>query len=246
MLSLSLLVALFAALLAGVVTGMTGFGLALISTPILLFVYEPKTVIVLTAIFSVFINTAVVWDSWHESRKRLALTLLIPALVGVVIGVEVLRVIDPVYVRLGVGAIVVFSALLLVKDIRLPGADTRWGTLVAGSTSGMLSTSTGLAGPPIVLLLASRGLPKHEFRGTSALYFLPMSVAGIVILALRGLVGAGEVPLGLLLVPAAIAGKVVGTALLKRVSEGAFRAVTLGLVILTGTLGIATAVWALL
>ena len=162
------------------------------------------------------------------------------------IGVEVLRVIDPVYVRLGVGVIVVFSALLLVKDIRLPGADTRWGTLVAGSTSGMLSTSTGLAGPPIVLLLASRGLPKHEFRGTSALYFLPMSVAGIVILALRGLVDAGEVPLGLLLVPAAIAGKVVGTALLKRVSEGAFRAVTLGLVILTGTLGIATAVWALL
>jgi hypothetical protein len=246
LLSSALLVAVFAALLAGVVTGMTGFGLALISTPILLFVYEPKTVIVLTAIFSVFINTAVVWDSWHEARKRLALTLLIPALLGIVAGVEILRVIDPVYVRLGVGAVVVFSALLLVRDVRLPGADTRWGLLVAGSTSGMLSTSTGLAGPPIVLLLASRGLPKHEFRGTSALYFLPMSVAGIAVLALRGLVDAGEVPLGLLLVPAAIAGKVAGTALLKRVSEKAFRAVTLGLVILTGTLGIATAVWALL
>ena len=238
--------ALFAALLAGIVTGMTGFGLALISTPILLFVYEPRTVVVLTAIFSIFINTAVVWDSWHEARKRLALTLLIPALVGVVVGVEVLRVIDPIYVRLGVGAVVVFSALLLVRDVRLPGADTRWGTLVAGSTSGMLSTSTGLAGPPVVLLLASRGLPKHEFRGTSALYFLPMSVAGIALLAFRGLVEGGEVPLGLLLVPAAIAGKAVGTALLKRVSERTFRAVTLGLVILTGTLGVATAAWALL
>jgi len=246
LLSSALIVALLAALLAGVVTGMTGFGLALISTPILLFVYEPRTVIVLTAIFSVFINTAVVWDSWHEARKRLALALLIPALLGVVVGVEVLRVIDPVYVRLGVGVVVVFSALLLVRDVRLPGADTRWGTLVAGSTSGMLSTSTGLAGPPIVLLLASRGLPKHEFRGTSALYFLPMSVAGIAVLALRGLVDASEIPLGLLLVPAAIVGKAVGTALLGRVSERAFRAVTLGLVILTGTLGVATAVWALL
>ena len=246
MLSLALVVALFAALLAGVVTGMTGFGLALISTPILLFVYEPKTVIVLTAIFSVFINSAVVWDSWNEARKRLALTLLIPALLGIVVGVEVLRVIDPVYVRLGVGVVVVFSALLLVRDVRLPGADTRWGTLVAGSASGMLSTSTGLAGPPIVLLLASRGLPKHEFRGTSALYFLPMSVIGIAVLALRGLVDAGEVPLGLLLVPAAIAGKAVGTALLKHVSESAFRVLTLGLVILTGALGVATAKWALL
>ncbi|MDP9409634.1 MAG: sulfite exporter TauE/SafE family protein [Actinomycetota bacterium] len=244
--SAALLVALLAALLAGVVTGLTGFGLALISTPILLFVYEPKTVVVLTAIFSIFINTAVVWDSWHESRKRLALTLLVPSLIGVVVGVEVLRVIDPDYVRLGVGMIVVFSALLLVRDVRLPGADTRWGTLVAGSASGMLSTSTGLAGPPVVLLLASRGLPKHEFRGTSALYFLPMSVAGIAVLALRGLVDASEVPLGLLLVPAAIVGKALGTALLRRVSEGAFRAVTLGLVILTGTLGVATAAWALL
>ena len=246
MLSAALLVALFAALLAGMVTGLTGFGLALISTPILLFVYEPRTVVVLTAIFSIFINTAVVWDSWHEARRRLSLALFVPALFGIVVGVEVLGVIDPVYLRLGVGAIVVFSALLLVRDIELPGANTRWGTLVAGSASGALSTSTGLAGPPIVLLLASRGLPKHEFRGTSALYFLPISIAGLAVLALRGLVEAPEVPLGLLLVPAAIAGKAIGTSLLKHVSEKAFRAVTLALVILTGTLGVATAIWALL
>jgi uncharacterized membrane protein YfcA len=245
LLSAALLVALFAALLAGFVTGLTGFGLALISSPILLFVYEPRTVIVLTTIFSIVINAAVVWDSWHEARRRLALALLIPAIFGVVLGTEVLKVIDPDYVRLGVGAIVVFSALLLVRDIRLPGAGTRWGTLVAGSASGTLSTSTGLAGPPIVLLLASRDLPKHEFRGTSALYFLPMSVAGIIDLTFRGLVDASEVPLGLLLIPAAIAGKAAGTKLLERVSEKTFRAITLGLVILTGTLGITTAALAL-
>lgn len=246
MLSAALIVALFAALLAGMVTGLTGFGLALISTPILLFVYEPRTVVVLTTIFSIFINAAVVWDSWQEARRRLSLGLLIPALFGIVVGAMVLGVIDPIYIRLGVGAIVVFSALLLVRDVTLPGANTRWGPVVAGSASGALSTSTGLAGPPIVLLLASRGLPKHEFRGTTALYFLPMSVAGLVVLAVRGLVDAPEVPLGLVLVPAAIIGKAVGTSLLKHVSERAFRAVTLGLVILTGTLGVATAAWALL
>jgi uncharacterized protein len=245
-LSTALFVALFAALLAGVVTGLTGFGLALISTPILLFVYEPRTVVVLTVILSIFISAAVVWDSWHEARRRLVLALLIPALFGIVVGTVVLGVIDPVYIRLGVGAIVIFSALLLVRDVRLPGSNTRWGTLVAGSASGALSTSTGLAGPPIVLLLASRGLPKHEFRGTSALYFLPMSIAGLAVLAARGLIEAPEVPLGLVLIPAAIAGKAVGTALLRHVSEKAFRAITLGLVILTGTLGVATAAWALM
>jgi uncharacterized protein len=246
LLSTALLVALFAALLAGVVTGLTGFGLALISTPILLFVYEPKTVVVLTAIFSIFINAAVVWDSWREARRRLAVALFVPALFGIVVGAGVLGVINPVYIRLGVGAIVILSALLLVRDVRLPGANTRWGTLVAGSTSGALSTSTGLAGPPIVLLLASRDLPKHDFRGTSALYFLAMSLVGLVVLYFRGIFDVDQAPLALALIPAAFLGKAVGTALLKKVTERGFRKISLGIVILTGSLGVATALWALL
>lgn len=245
MIGLELIVALFAALLAGAVTGLTGFGLALISTPLLLFVYEPRTVVVLTAFFSIFINIAVVWDSWQEARRRLALALLVPAVVGVVLGAELLRIVDPVYIRLAIGVVVVFSALLLVRDVRLPGAGTRWGPVVAGGASGALSTSTGLAGPPIVLLLAARRLPKEEFRSTSALYFLFMSFVGVAVLGGRGLIEAAEIPLGAALVPAAIVGKFVGTAFLNKVSESAFRALSLGIVILTGTLGVATAVWAL-
>jgi uncharacterized protein len=242
---LELIVALFAAFLAGTVTGLTGFGLALISTPLLLFVYEPRSVVVLTVFFSIFINIAVVWDSWREARRPLAVALFVPSAVGVVIGAEVLRLVDPVYIRLAVGVIVVFSALLLVREVRLPGAETRWGPVVAGGTSGTLSTATGLAAPPIVLLLASRGLPKAEFRSTSALYFLAMSVVGLGVLAFRGLIGDGEITLSLVLVPAAIVGKILGTAMLERFSERAFRTFSLGIVILTGTLGVATALWAL-
>ena len=246
MLSGSLLVALFAALLAGGVSGLTGFGLALIAIPLLLLVYEPTTVVVLVFVLSVFINVAVVWDSWHDADRRLVLALLLPASAGVFVGAEILYYADPLYIRIGVGVVVVISALLLLREVRIPGASGWIGTVIAGSTSGMLSTSTGLAGPPIVLLLASRDLPKHEFRGTSALYFLPISVVGLVVLAFRGLVDGSEISLGLLLIPAAIAGKAIGTALLGRVSERAFRAITLGLVILTGTLGVTTAAWALL
>jgi uncharacterized membrane protein YfcA len=244
--SAALLVALLSALLAGAVSGLTGFGLALISTPLLLFVYEPRTVVVLTAALSIFINLAVVLDSWRDAQRRVVIALLPPAFVGIVMGVEVLRVVNPLYIRLAVGVVVVFSALLLLRDIQLPGAETRWGTVVAGWASGTLSTSTGLAGPPIVLLLASRGLPKRVFRGSSALYFLAMSVAGLVILFYRGLSDSSDLQLMLALIPAAFLGKAIGTAILKRTSEKAFRTITLGIVILTGTLGVATATWALL
>jgi uncharacterized membrane protein YfcA len=73
-----------------------------------------------------------------------------------------------------------------------------------------------------------------------------MSLITLVILAARGLVDAADLPLAAALVPAAVVGKAIGTAFLKRISENAFRALSLGLVILAGTLGVATAVWALL
>jgi uncharacterized membrane protein YfcA len=246
MLSASLFVALFAAFLAGCVSGLTGFGLALISVPLFLFVYEPTTVVALTAWLSVAINAAVVWDSWRDAQMRLVLALLPPAFLGIVAGVQVLRVVDAVYIRLGVGTVVVFSTLLLLREVRLPGAKTLWGPVVAGSASGALSTATGLAAPPIVILLASRGLPKHAFRSSSALFFLPMSLVGLAALALWGLMDAGHVTLAFALIPAAFLGKLVGTALLTRVSEKTFRRITLGFTLLTGALGVATALWALL
>ena len=48
MLSASLLVAALAAFSAGILSGVTGFGLAVIVVPLLLLVYDPKTVVALT------------------------------------------------------------------------------------------------------------------------------------------------------------------------------------------------------
>lgn len=97
-----------------------------------------------------------------------------------------------------------------------------------------------------MILLASRGLTKHAFRSSSALFFLPMSLAGLVALGLWGLVDGGHLVLALALVPAAFLGKLLGTALLARISEKTFRRTSLGFTLLTGALGVATAVWALI
>jgi uncharacterized membrane protein YfcA len=242
----ALLVALLAAVLAGAVAGLTGFGLALISTPILLFAYEPRTVVAVTAVLSIFINVAVVWDSWREAYTRLALFLLVPATAGIFAGAAVLGAVDPDLLRIGVGVLVVVSALLLVREVRLPAADTSYGAAAAGAASGFLSTSTGLAGPPVVMLLVARRLPKHAFRATTAFYFLPMSVIAAVVLYWQGLVREGEIPLALVLVPVAVLGKWLGTRLLERVSEDAFRLLALGLTAATGVLGVTTAAWAFL
>jgi uncharacterized membrane protein YfcA len=240
-----LLFALLAALLSGCVAGLTGFGFSLVCAPLLLFSYGPETVVVLTAVLSVFVSADVVRDSWREAEWRLAAALLAPALAGSVAGAWVLRAAETEYLELAVGTVVALSALVLLRDARIPGARTGWATVLAGSASGALSTSTGLAGPPVVLLLASRGVPKRPFRATGALYFLAAGAVAFAVLALGGSVDGGALPLAAALVPAAVAGKALGASFVGRISERTFRAASLATVALTGALGVATALRAL-
>jgi uncharacterized membrane protein YfcA len=202
--------------------------------------------VALVAVLSAAVAAAVVRDSRREADGRLALALLVPARPGLAVGAEALRVVDHSYLQLAVGAAVVVSAALLLRGgVRLPGSNTRWGTLVAGSLSGTLASSTGLSGPPAVLLLASRGLPKRAFRATISLYFLGLDAALLAVLGLRGFLSPSLAPLALLLLAATLAGKALGTGLLAWVSQRTFRLVVLGTVALTGALGVATALRAL-
>ena len=74
--------AALAAFSAGILSGVTGFGLAVIVVPLLLLVYDPKTVVALTGVLSLTVAAAVGHDSWREADHRVALALLTAALPG--------------------------------------------------------------------------------------------------------------------------------------------------------------------
>lgn len=243
--SASLLVALAVALVSGAATGLTGFGFALVLVPGLLLFYEPQTVVPVTVTLGMITAAVIVLDSWREARVRLVISIMPFAVLGLLAGSEVLRLLDSDYIRLGAGLVVLGAALALSRDVRLPGASTRPVAAGAGFLSGFLSTSAALAGPPIVLLFAARELPKRVFRGSNAVYFTALSLAALAALFLRGVADAGDMALAAALLPAALAGKALGTALVKRTTEESFRRVALALVVLTGALGVATAVGAL-
>lgn len=240
------MVALAAVFVSGAVSGLAGFGFALVSVPMLLLVYEPAVVIAVNAALSIFTTATVAFDGRRDVEPRSVAWLIPFALVGLVAGVEVLRAANPEYIRVAVGIVVVVSAVLLFRGARLPGTDSRWADGVAGSVSGVLATTTGISGPPVILLLASRGLAKRVFRANISLYFVFTSGASLVALSLRGLVEPGHLLLAALLVPAAFVGKVAGTALMHRFSEAAFRSLTLALILLTGSVAIVSAILALI
>lgn len=244
--SSEILVALLAAFLAGAVSGLSGFGYALVSVPLLLLVFDPATVVVVLSLVGIPVNVLVILDSWRAVEVRTVLSLLPWSALGLVAGAEILLLAEPTHIELAAGTLVVFFAVALLRGTRLPGAQGRWGPVVAGASTGVMATSTGLGGPPIVMLFAARNFGRDAFRASIAAYLLALGMATLCLLLVRGMVEVRHLWISVLLLPAAFAGKAIGTSAARHLPNKAFRRMTLGLILLTGLVGVATGGWDLL
>ena len=122
--------------------------------------------------------------------------MLAAAAPGAVLGVIVLRHLPKPALQLGIG--VVLLAGVLVSAVRRASAEPTSVTarLAIGLTTGVLTTSTGVTGPPIALWLQRTGLTPAEVRDSLSASFLALGV--IAALALAPVVGRAHLNPGLL------------------------------------------------
>ncbi|RIK46652.1 MAG: hypothetical protein DCC58_02485 [Chloroflexi bacterium] len=240
----------FAAMLviaaSGIVFGLTGFGFALVSVPPLLLLYPPETVVTLTLCVGLLISGLVVRDAWEEFQPRVVLTLLPGALVGLFVGVQILNVVDPAWLKAAAGLLVTGYALLVLRGIEPRGMHSRVAPAVAGFASGTLATSVGLSGPPIVMLFTARRLPISAFRSSISVYFVVLSIVALVMLGGGRAIDGDDLITALALTPAGLIGTLAGNRIARRLDPGRFRTLTLVLLLVTGVVAVATVVAAFL
>ena len=240
-------VAAAAALLIGsTIAGLTGFGFALVIVPILLLIFAPPTVVVLTMGLAISSGIPILAQDRALIRARVIAPLILPALLGSLAGVRLLTGIDPQMIKLAAGIVVVIFAAIVARGFVIPGIRSRLAPLFAGFASGALGASVGMSGPPVVLLLTDRAPDRRVFRASMTAYFTATNGFAIALVASTGEVGGREFGLYLVLLPLAFLGRWIGQRLHERVDQAQFRRITLALLILTGTSGIVTAIAGLL
>lgn len=216
----TLLVVAAVFLLSGIVQSLSGFGAALVSVPLLTLVVGPGPAIVLSVLVGfVLCVLAAVREREHVDRPA-ARTLLVWALPALPVGLLVLEVASERTIQLLVGAVVVVAALLLSAGVRLP--DTPLATGFAGATSGVLLTSTGLNGPPLVLALAGRGDHPRTTRATLQVVFAVQDVLALAGFVALGLLKPSLLPLALAGVVGIQAGWSLGGIAFRRLSHAGF------------------------
>jgi uncharacterized membrane protein YfcA len=234
-------VLLFGALAGGFVSGLAGFGTALMALGIWLYVVPPGTAVTLVLICSVIAQTATMPSIWRSLDFRLVWPFLVGGLAGVPPGTMLVAYADPRLFKLCVGVLLLIFPTALYFD-RRPMA-VRFGGKVAdagiGFTGGVLGGLAGLSGPVPILWASVRGWGKDERRAVFQIFNWTILTAALCVQAATGLITRETMWLTLLVLPATIGGAWLGARTYHALSDGDFRDVVLGLLFLSGV----TLVW---
>lgn len=231
-----------ALLIGSFLNSMVGFGFSLVTVPLMAVAVGPKDAVVLSAMFGLLSNGGVALRHRSDVEVPVVRRLVLGSLVGMPIGLLVLVVVPPAPLQVAISVTVLVAVAVLARGWVLadphPAVD-----LGAGLCSGVLNTSVGVSGPPVVMDLHGRALPKGPFRASAAACFGLAGVVALALFAMAGRLDPGLAVSGALALPAWPVGAVLGEQVHHRFPDDRFRSVVLVLLALTAviTLGAALA-----
>jgi uncharacterized membrane protein YfcA len=224
------------ALAGGFVSGLAGFGTALMALGIWLYVLPPSLAVPLVLICSVVGQTSTLPSMWRSFDFTLVWPFLIGGLAGVPLGTMLIAHADPRIFKLSIGVLlVVFSVALLLN--RSPMAFRFGGRLADGAigfAGGILGGLAGLSGPLPTLWASVRGWGKHERRGVFQIYNWTVLTTALCVQLASGLVKPEVGWLALLALPGTIVGAWIGAKIYHAMSDRNFGDVVLVLLLLSG------------
>jgi uncharacterized membrane protein YfcA len=230
--------AVLATLVGAAVQSATGFGFALVLSPVLFAVLEPGEAVtvlfVLSALLSLLVLVSERRDS-HVLRGPVA-ALLAWSLPGLAAGALILSVVSKPPLQVAVGVAVVVALLVQLRVDEPHGPAAGWHPAAAGVTTGLLSTTTGVSGPPLLIWLERLGATPDQTRDTLAASFLGLTIPSAAALLAVGKLGVGGVSaFELVALLAAVAlGRALGRQAFVRFDRERFRQAALAVALLAG------------
>lgn len=228
--------AVLAALIVGISkSGIGGLGMLAVVIFAQLMPAKQATGVVLPLLcFGDIVATAVYRKhaKWHHIGRLFPWTA-----VGVLIGYFAMDLITERQARVLIGVIVLALAVMHLARRRLSGHEAEHGAWFAptiGVLAGFTTLVANAAGPLMVVYMLAMRLPKMDFVGTGAVFFLLINLFKVPFMLHLGLINAESFALNLWLAPVVLVGAWTGRKLVLKIDQRAFENLALGLSIVAG------------
>jgi len=233
----SLIVAIFAVFVAGIIRGYSGFGFAMVAVTSMSLVLPPvqvvPTVFVLEVLASLRLVPQVRKDiDWYSLRW-----LLIGSFIGIPFGVYLLATVPAAPMRLSISLMVLIASISLMRGFawkRMPGIIL---ILTTGLACGMLNGAAAIGGPPVILFYLSSPAGVKTSRASIIAYFLGIDTLCLIMAAVQGLTTFQTLLLTAVCLVPLLLGITVGSRMFIKIDQAFFRRHVLILLILLSIAG---------
>ncbi|MEA3186587.1 MAG: uncharacterized protein QOD99_417 [Chthoniobacter sp.] len=226
------LLAVFAAVSIGIAkSGFSGFGLVTVLLMAEIMPARQSTGAVLPLLICGDLLAVGVFRK--HAQWRYLVRMLPPALAGIVVGYFAMAqdVPDRTFRSIIATIILLLVALQLLRKWRPLSFEhvphRRWFAWLVGMASGVTTMLANAAGPIMTLYLLAVKLPKWEFVGTTATFFLIVNLIKVPFSAHLGLINPASLSFNIVLVPAVVLGTVTGKYLLRVIPQKQFEWIVL-------------------
>lgn len=168
------------AFIAAFVQGVSGFGFALVTMPIMSGLTSIQTAAPLVALTTLTNNLFLCLYYRQSFNRNVVKNLLLGSIFGIPIGLLALDYLPTALMLVTLGMLIITYCLYTLVNPVIPVLKSdRW-TYGAGFLSGILLGCFNLPGPPIILYGSSQRWSQEQFKGTLSSFF-GMSVAIVVL-----------------------------------------------------------------
>ena len=215
----TLFIAALAVCAAYTVFGITAFGAALVSVPVLTHFYALDFVLPMCTMLDVSAALAMGTRVSREADLSELKWLAPMAILGAVLGVTLLVNLPRQATLTAFGIFLIGYGVYMLRQGSVLGLISRVWAPIAGIAGGTMGTLFGAAGPAYAIYLSRRLPDKHKLRATLSTMALISTTSRALVFAVGGLLLADRLLMYVMLLPFALLGCLIGGKLHGRISR---------------------------
>lgn len=223
---------IFIILIASILQTSTGFGFSILATPFLLLLFEPREAIQINLILSLMISAALFSKIKKDTDFGVLKRFAIGSAAGLPIGISIFLFLDISRLKLAVSFIILLLTILLMTNFRVKETSRR--DYSVGGLSGIMTTSIGMPGPPLLLYFSGTDTQKERLRGTTLAFYLFIYSASLVFQIIFAGTNKTIWLSSLYALPLVLLGLYLGQILFIKINQRFFKVFTYSILIFTG------------
>ena len=213
--------------IGGLLRGFLGFGPALLTIPVLAYIYSPTEALVIHIIMEIPSTLFLLPTALKNSDKKSILPLFIAMVSFIPVGMYLVVILNPEIIRRTISIIVLILVLMLSRGWNFKSFIGFKSMVFSGILGGFIQGIAGIGGAPIVTVLMARNDSEDVSRGNILFLMAGIVVFSITSQAFYGLISLNLITLGFMASPIYIAATYSGSKFYSYKGKNLFRKIAL-------------------